>query len=255
MKKVLVTGATGKTGSIVLQKLRQLITEFTAVGLARNEVKIKQMFGTTDGFIIGDIQHESSLQQAVKDCQGLVILTSAVPIMKAPPQPGQRPEFYFADGEMPEQIDYYGQKNQIDAAKKAGVEHIVLVSSMGVTNVNHPLNSIGNGNILIWKRKAEEYLVNSGVDYTIIHPGGLIDQPGGLRELVIGKNDQLINNPPEGIATSIPRADVAELVVQCLREPSARNKSFDVISKPENDSTTVITTDFVSLLEQTTSGL
>lgn len=32
------------------------------------------------------------------------------------------------------------------------------------------------GNILVWKRKAEEYLIASGLNYTIIHPGGLGDE-------------------------------------------------------------------------------
>ena len=74
------------------------------------------------------------------------------------------------------QIDWLGQKAQIDAAKEAGVKKVVLISSMGGTDENHPLNKLGDGNILIWKRKAEEYLINSGAfDYTIIHPGGLID--------------------------------------------------------------------------------
>lgn len=30
----------------------------------------------------------------------------------------------------------------------------------------------GDGNILLWKRKAEQYLMSSGLKYTIIHPGG-----------------------------------------------------------------------------------
>jgi len=34
-------------------------------------------------------------------------------------------------------------------AKAAGVKQIVLVGSMGGTNINHPLNSIGNANILV----------------------------------------------------------------------------------------------------------
>lgn len=37
----------------------------------------------------------------------------------------------------------------IFAAKSAGVKQIVLVGSLGGTDVNHPLNSIGNGNILV----------------------------------------------------------------------------------------------------------
>lgn len=254
-KKVLVTGATGRTGSIVIQKLRQYPQEFEVVGLARSETKVKDLFGSTEGFFLGEIKNKSTLVQAIKDCQALVILTSAIPKMKAPPAPGERPEFEFEPGQTPEEIDWLGQKNQIDAALEAGVKHIVLVGSMGGENPNHYLNRVGNGNILIWKRKAEQYLVDSGIDYTIIHPGGLLDQPGGKRELIVGKNDTLLNNPPNGIPTSIPRADVAELVVQALREPHARNKVFDVISKPEDDPTAVATTDFTGLFVQATSGL
>ena len=74
------------------------------------------------------------------------------------------------------QIDWLGQKAQLDAAKEAGVKKVVLISSMGGTDENNPLNKLGNGNILIWKRKAEEYLIDSkAFTYTIIHPGGLID--------------------------------------------------------------------------------
>lgn len=37
----------------------------------------------------------------------------------------------------------------LPAAKKSGVEHIVLVGSAGGTNEKNPLNSLGNGNILV----------------------------------------------------------------------------------------------------------
>ncbi|MEA5533318.1 SDR family oxidoreductase [Crocosphaera sp. XPORK-15E] len=252
---VLVTGATGRTGSIVLQKLRQFPDEFAAIGYGRFEDKIKELFGSTEGFIIGNIADQSTLKMALKGCNLLVILTSSVPKMKAPPKEGERPEFEFEPGGMPEEVDWIGQKNQIDLAKEAGIKHIVLVGSMGGTNPNHPLNKLGNGNVLIWKRKAEEYLIQSGVDYTIIRAGGLINEPGGKRELIVGKNDTFLENPPKGISTVIPREDVAELVVQALRETTAKNKAFDVISKPENDPEAVITQDFSALFDQTTGGL
>ena len=52
----------------------------------------------------------------------------------------------------------------------------MLISSMGGTDLSHFLNKMGGGNILVFKRKAEEYLVSqSQMDYTIIHPGGLTD--------------------------------------------------------------------------------
>jgi nucleoside-diphosphate-sugar epimerase len=57
---------------------------------------------------------------------------------------------------------------QIDAAKAAGVKKFVFISSMGGTQPENFLNSIGKqadgsgGDILLWKRKAERYLVESG---------------------------------------------------------------------------------------------
>lgn len=56
-------------------------------------------------------------------------------------------------------------------------------------------------------RKAEEYLIASGLTYTIVHPGGLLDAEGRKRRLVIGVDDTLL----ERKARSIPRADVAQV--------------------------------------------
>ncbi|OUC13570.1 MAG: oxidoreductase [Alkalinema sp. CACIAM 70d] len=259
LKKVLVTGATGRTGALVLQKLLQHPEEFNAFGFARSQAKAQDLFGSVDRFFFGDITAKDTLTAALEGCHCLVILTSATPRMKAPPAPGERPEFEFEPGGMPEAVDYQGQIYQIDAAIAAGVQHIVLVGSMGGTQENHPLNKLGQGNILIWKRKAEAYLIDSGmgsgVDYTIIRAGGLLDQPGGVRELLVGKDDVLLTQAPNGIAPSIPRADVAEVVVQAIRCPDAKNKAFDVISKPENDASAIVTTDFAALFTQTTPGL
>lgn len=47
----------------------------------------------------------------------------------------------------------------------------------------------------------------AGVPYTILHPGGLIDKPGGARELLVGKHDQLL----ETQTRTIPRGDLAEV--------------------------------------------
>lgn len=73
-------------------------------------------------------------------------------------------------------MDWQGQIAQVDAAKTAGVQHIVLVSSAGGCDPRHFLNHIGSsdgkhkGNILNWKRAAEQHLIASGVTYTILHP-------------------------------------------------------------------------------------
>jgi hypothetical protein len=158
-------------------------------------------------------------------------------------------------------VDYNGQIAQIDFAKKVKIPHVVVVGSMGGTDPNNFLNRVGkttlkngtvtgNGDILIWKRKAERYLVDSGLDYTIIHPGGLIDTPAGVEEYVLDVNDVLLNNTKR----SISREDVANLCVAAisLYQPGNTKIALDCITRPVggttasddniNDDTTTTTT-------------
>ncbi|KZV25331.1 hypothetical protein F511_32032 [Dorcoceras hygrometricum] len=245
---VLVTGASGRTGQIVYQKLKERTDQYVARGLVRTPDGKKKIGGADDVYV-GDIRDKESIVPAVEGIDGLIILTSAVPKMKPgfDPSQGGRPEFYFEDGSFPEQVDWIGQKNQIDAAKAAGVKQIVLVGSMGGTDPNHPLNSLGNGNILVWKRKAEQYLADSGVPYTIIRAGGLQDKDGGVRELLVGKDDELLKTETR----TITRADVAEVCIQALNIEEAKFKAFDLASNPEGSGTP--TTDFKSLFSQITT--
>ncbi|KAK1359733.1 hypothetical protein POM88_039040 [Heracleum sosnowskyi] len=158
-------------GQIVYKKLKEKSDEYIGRGLVRTE-ESKEKIGGADDVFVGDIRDADSIVPAIQGIDFLVILTSGVPKMKPgfDPSQGGRPEFYFEEGAYPEQVDWIGQKNQIDAAIAAGVKQIVLVGSMGGTDLSNPLNSLGNGNILVWKRKAEQYLADSGVPYTIIWP-------------------------------------------------------------------------------------
>lgn len=85
--QVLVTGATGRTGSFVIQKLRQSPDQFLPLGFARSCAKVKEKFGSTDGFFYGDVRDQDSLKPAMIGCHALVILTSAIPQLKSPPNP------------------------------------------------------------------------------------------------------------------------------------------------------------------------
>lgn len=104
---------------------------------------------------------------------------------------------------------------------------------MGGTNPDDFLNTIGkdkegngNGDILIFKRKAEKYLVKSGLHYTIIHPGGLRDTPGGVMDLKLDVNDNLLNEDKRAIS----RCDVARLCIASLTAFDGKNASFDCIN-------------------------
>lgn len=174
-RRVLVTGAGGRTGRLVLEKLARRDNGIEAVGFVRSLEKADELLklvGDTEIFV-GDITEMASMEKAFKDADALVILTSAVPHMISP---GPPPKFSFNEMMMPERVDWQGQKAQIDLAKAGKLKHVVLVGSRGGTDENHMLNKIGDGNILIWKRKSEQYLVDSGVNYTIVRAGGLLDQ-------------------------------------------------------------------------------
>ncbi|OVA17843.1 hypothetical protein BVC80_1835g235 [Macleaya cordata] len=259
---VLVTGASGLTGNLAYNKLKERSDKFVVRGLVRSEAS-KQKLGGGDEIYIGDIMDAESLVPAMKGIDALIILTSAIPKIKPgsiPVVEGQRaedvidssfegpmPEFYYEEGQYPEQVDWIGQKNQIDTAKALGVKHVVLVGSMGGTDPNHFLNYMGNGNILIWKRKAEQYLADSGLPYTIIRAGGLDNKQGG-RELLVDKDDVLL--PTEN--GYIARADVAEACVQALQFEEVKFKAFDLGSKPEGTGTP--TKDFKTLFAPITTS-
>ncbi|CAA6655000.1 unnamed protein product [Spirodela intermedia] len=242
---VLVTGAGGRTGQIVYRKLKERAEQFVGRGLVRTE-ESKEKIGGADDVFVGDIRDAAALAPACQGIDALIILTSAVPKMKPgfDPSKGGRPEFFFEDGQFPNSFNLLPSV----AAAAAGVKHIVLVGSMGGTDPNHPLNSIGNGNILVWKRKAEQYLADSGIPYTIIRAGGLQDTAGGVRELLVSRDDELLKTETRTIA----RADVAEVCVQALQIEEAKFKALDLASKPEGAGAP--TSDFKSLFSQVTAS-
>ena len=261
--KVAVTGAGGRTGSLCMKLLAESANFATPRGLVRSDksaAKVKKLVGGDSDdaveVVIGDVSDPSACDALVEGCDGLVILTSAVPKPKIasifvaivskilPWMDAKRPEFYFPEEGRPELVDWLYQKNQIDAAKKAGVKKVVLVSSMGGTQIDNFLNTMGDANILLWKRKAEMYLKASGLDYTVVHPGGLLDKDGEKRELLVGVDDTLL----DGDRRSVPRSDVARVAVACLSAPEAKNMSFDLASREEGEGTGV-TKDVGALLQ------
>lgn len=74
--------------------------------------------------------------------------------------------------------------------------------------------------VLRAKRAGEDSLRKSGLGYTIVRPGPLKEEPGGQRALIFDQGNR--------ISQGISCADVADICVKALHDPTARNKSFDV---------------------------
>lgn len=121
--------------------------------------------------------------------------------------------------------DYFGNKNLVDAALKAGAKKFILVSSIGTGNsaVAVPPQVMQTlGPVLAEKDKAEQYLIASGLTYTIIRPGGLKSDPA--------TGNGILSEDPRIIGT-INRADVAQLVCRCLNSDRANNKVLSAVDR------------------------
>jgi uncharacterized protein YbjT (DUF2867 family) len=203
--KALVAGATGETGSRIVNLLVKRGVPVKA--LVRDAATAREKLPIEVELFEGDVTDKASLKRAVTDC---TVLLSAT---------GARPSF---DPTGPYQVDYEGTKNLVDIAKEGNIEHFVMVSSLCVSKFFHPLNLFFL--ILYWKKQAEEYLQASGLTYTIVRPGGLKSDDQDGRPLIMAPADTLF----EG---NVPRLKVAETCIEALYQPAARNKVVEIIAE------------------------
>jgi uncharacterized protein YbjT (DUF2867 family) len=117
-------------------------------------------------------------------------------------------------------VDLGGSLKSIDGAQTAGITRFVQISAIAV---DQPISADAGE---VWKayveakRDADIALRASDLDWTIIRPGGLTDEPPtGLVELA--ETVEL---------AQIPRADVAAVIAAALDEPATINRQWELIS-------------------------
>jgi uncharacterized protein YbjT (DUF2867 family) len=137
------------------------------------------------------------------------------------------------DGELNPKFQPGGFALQVETIKAYGgapKPQFIMISSAGVTRPGRPGINLEEeppavrmndqlGGILTWKLRGEESVRQSGVPYTIIRPCALTEEPGG-KALVFEQGDN--------IRGKVSREDIAELCVQVLEQPKARNITFEV---------------------------
>jgi uncharacterized protein YbjT (DUF2867 family) len=116
-----------------------------------------------------------------------------------------------------ETMDYGGAVKLIAAAKQAGVGRYVIVSSMGANP-----NATGDDSFTVYLRakgRADDAVRASGLDATVVRPGGLTNDAGTGRV-------RLGEKLPRGQVT---RDDVAAVLVAVLDSPSTIGRTADLI--------------------------
>jgi uncharacterized protein YbjT (DUF2867 family) len=207
---VLVVGATGRTGEWVVKRLQNHHIAYHL--FVRSGAKALELFGpeVVDKLTIGSIENPEEIKAALSHADAVICTIGGnVTDPEAPP---------------PSAIDRDGVIRLAKLAKEHGIKHFILVSSLAVTNPDHPMNKYGK--VLTMKLEGENEVrrlySDEGYSYTILRPGGLIDGPPMMHTLIFDTGDRITT----GI---IDRSDVAEAAVISLFTPAAHNLTFELI--------------------------
>jgi uncharacterized protein YbjT (DUF2867 family) len=215
---VFVASESGRTGLAIVEVLSK--AGYKVHASTRNAERARQKYGDAINWVEVDLLDTTRLVDAVK---GADFVVSAV---------GHGD---FVGVEAPQFVAYLAIRNLVDAAKAAQVKQLVLISSATAGHargVDHR-NEARFGFVLYWMTKGEDYLLASGLPYTIIGPGGLVDDFManliGL-DLAASKNWGIELLPrPKYKQAFVSRSGVAFVIERALKDPGARNKAVAVI--------------------------
>lgn len=195
LQNVLVAGANGITGRNIVNLLKNS-TVYEPVAMVRQEEQKKYFENQGIKAVLADL--EKDLNHAVINIDKVVFAAGS-------------------KGGNVTAVDQEGAKKLTDAAKQAGVQKFVMLSSMGADN---PEQSVNLQDYLKAKQNADDYLLKSGLNYSIIRPGQLTNGEGA------GKVQLERKIKTRG---SISRDDVAETIVEVLDNSVRKNKVFELI--------------------------
>jgi uncharacterized protein YbjT (DUF2867 family) len=205
---IVVAGATGRTGKVVVELLKAEGAKVRA--FSRNVEKAKAEVAGVE-WVAADVKDPASIKGIATGADRMVIALGS--------------NSFRDPSNAPELVDNRGVALLAAEAKAAGLKHVVLVSSAGVTRAQPGTGNFEKimYNVMTSKLAGENALRASGVGYTILRPVGLWDKPGGQLGIAFLPGDT-------PVTAMIARADVAAVAVNALVNPDARNKTFTLLN-------------------------
>jgi uncharacterized protein YbjT (DUF2867 family) len=198
---VVVAGGHGKIGLRLLRLLAE--RSHRARGLIRNPDHARDLEEVGAEAVVCDIEALGDISECCEGADAVVFAAGA--------GPGSGPE-------RKRTVDYAGAVKLIEAAKKNGIDRYVIVSAISVDRPDEWSDQMRP--YYEAKRDADQAVLDSGLIYTIVRPGGLTDDPGtGLVKAGtnLGRGE-------------IPREDVAAVLLAVLEAPSGVGKTFELVS-------------------------
>ena len=200
---ITITGANG----FVAKNLRNFLSKnhIKVIAIARKTFQKHH----TETVVYSKTLLEKGLQNKLRNCDALVHL---IGIGK------QSSKYNFEDN-----IDL--TKNMIKTCKKSGIKKIIYISGLGVTK-----NS--RSDYFISKYKAEQEIINSGLDYTIFRPSYIVGKKDYLSKFIlkqIKKGIVIIPGSGKYHLQPIFVEDVAKIIVESISEKKFSNKILDLV--------------------------
>jgi uncharacterized protein YbjT (DUF2867 family) len=181
-RKILITGATGKTGLPLAQHLADRKVPFRA--LAHSVLKEHLLRRWTSDIVTGDYQDRDVMNEAFEGIEGVYLVS--------PPSQDQ------------EKI----QTSLVDIAKKKGVKHIVKLSALG-SAAGSPVG------LLRAHAAIEEHIRRSGIAWTFLQPHFFMESLLVNADSVI--RDQALYSPlGEARISPISVQDIAAVAAEVL---------------------------------------
>lgn len=200
--KIVIAGGHGK---IALRLERLLGAD--AVGLVRNPAHVADVEAGGALAVVLDLE-SATVDEVAKVLEGA---DAAVFAAGAGPGSGVARK---------DTVDRAASVLLADAAERAGVRRFVQISSMGAGRPPAPGSDEVWAAYLTAKTEAEDDLRRRDLDWTILRPGGLTDAPGNGRV-------RLAPQVPRG---TVPRDDVAAVIVALLAEPRTAGLTLELVS-------------------------
>ncbi len=211
-KKILVIGASGFIGGHVAQAL--LADGYAVRCLARNPSKVAHLAKAGCEIVQADMSNLASMNHALESIEAVY-----VSIHTLVSQPESTADQGFMD------IELQGLQNIVAACRTNGVQRLIYVTSLGI----EPDSSS------VWIRerwKIEQFLLNSGLNVTVIRPGFVVGAGGRGFDTMLSqaKKSVAINFFGGGQykMRNIALEDLIYYLVGVLNDPRAYRQCYDV---------------------------
>ncbi|EMD1175707.1 SDR family NAD(P)-dependent oxidoreductase [Vibrio harveyi] len=204
MKRVVIWGASSGLGLAIAQYFADKGTQ--VIGVARNPYKNPELKAICHSTFTCDATVATEVNAVVEQLNQDDIIISTMGSFRA---------------DVP--VDYLGHRHLIDAACHASLKRFVLVTSLGCGDSWQYLSErskAGFGGVVREKSLAEAWLQTSGLDYTIIRPGGLKDGD-------VTGNGVLVE--PKEVHGLVYRQEVARLIFDMLEDGKGSGEIFHCV--------------------------